>query len=177
VTDPETKRGRGRPKGSQGTKRVLRLPKDVLEKGLEAKLVKEDGSDGCWVFQGTPTPTGHANFYLNGRIQGSAHRVAYEVWNGTIPPRGFILQGCGNKLCCRPEHLYLATPEEVARIRGKQGRSITGARNPKAKLTREQVDEIRKRALNKEPLKLLSEEFGVSAPTISQIKNGTIWRD
>jgi hypothetical protein len=171
----EPKRGRGRPIGSKSTKRTLRAPKDEIIAALLTKLVRDDDT-GCLIYQGTPTATGHATFYHNGAIQGSAHRVAYEVWKGTVPPKGYVLQSCGNKLCCEPDHLYLASFEEIMRIRTEQGRSIAGSRNPKVKLTQEKVDEIRRRSLAGERLKPLSEEFGVSQPTISQIKNGNIWK-
>lgn len=171
------KRGRGRPKGSKGITRTLRAPSDEIIAALEPKLEKQDGKDGCWVYQGTPTATGHATFYHDGAIQGSAHRVAYEVWKGKIPKGGYVLQRCQNKLCCNPDHLYLASYDEIMRIRSEQGRSIAGTRNPKAKLTQDQVEEIRRRANSGERLKPLAEEFGVSQPTISQIKNGNIWRD
>jgi hypothetical protein len=62
------------------------------------------------------------------------------------------------------------------RIREQNGKTISGVRNPKSKLTVIQVNEIRRRALAGEPLKMLSEEFQVSAPTISQIKNGNLWK-
>lgn len=167
-------RKRGRPKGSKGVKRTLSSPADVLKVALESKLTKQD--NGCWVYQGAPTKTGHATFYYDKAIQGSAHRVAYELWVGPIPTKGYILQSCENKLCCNPVHLYLADYDEIMRIREKNGKTISGIRNPKAKLTVVQVEEIRRRALAGEPLKVLSAEFMVSAPTISQIKNGNLWK-
>lgn len=169
------KRGRGRPKGSKGHKRVLKAPKDELIEAIESKVTREP--NGCWIYQGTPTATGHATLYYNGAIQGSAHRVAYEVFIGDIPKKGYVLQKCHNKMCVAPDHLYLAGYDEVVRLRAEAGKSIRGSRNPKAKLTRDQALEIRRRALAGELLKDLTVEFGVGQSTISQIKNNILWRE
>ncbi len=167
--------GRGRPKGSKGKKRVLSAPKEKLRTALKEKLTVEP-STGCWLYDGKPTATGHATFYYGGAIQGSAHRVAYEVWVGPIPAGGYVMQTCENKLCCNPTHLKLAKFADVIKARDDAGKSIRGGRNPKAKLDAGQVEEIRRRALAGERLKPLAEEFGVSLPTISQIKNNNAWR-
>jgi hypothetical protein len=169
------KRGRGRPKGVAGRKRVLRAPKEEIITALEAKIDKQP--NGCWVYQGTATRTGHTTFYYNGAIQGSAHRVAYEVWVGDIPARRYVLHRCENKMCVNPDHLYLATFTEVMKIRDEAGNSIRGRRNPKAKLTLAQVAEIRRRSTSGEALKPIADDFGVSRSTVSQIKHGNIWKE
>jgi hypothetical protein len=172
----DEKRGRGRPKGNRGKKRTLQNPTPEMVAALKSKLVTDDIT-GCWVFQAKPTPTGHATFYFSGEIQGSAHRIAYEMWVGPIPVGGYVLQSCGNKLCCNPDHLYIGTFGDVMKLRGDAGNTIKGSRNPKAKLLPSQVADIRTRSRAGEKPKLLSEEFGVSLSTISQIKRGNIWRE
>jgi len=54
-------------------------------------------------------------------------------------------------------------------------RRLSGARNPMAKLTRPQVDEIIRRAQAGEVQKRLAEEFKVGEMTISRIVRGQRW--
>lgn len=43
-----------------------------------------------------------------------AHRLAWELEHGPIPPRAQIHHLCGNKLCIRVDHLECVTPREHA---------------------------------------------------------------
>ena len=61
----------------------------------------------------------------------------------------------------------------------KKGRNARGERSPKAKLTEEQVREIRAvyygRRGGKSNAKELAAKYGVTHGTIAQIGNGTLW--
>lgn len=46
-----------------------------------------------------------------------AHRVAYEVSRGSIPPNTPILHMCNRRSCIQPAHLYAGTPQENAEDR------------------------------------------------------------
>ena len=54
----------------------------------------------------------------------------------------------------------------------KHGTSQHGERNPSAKLTNAQANQIRQRRQNGEPLKTIAAEFGVAQSCISRIANG-----
>ena len=54
-----------------------------------------------------------------------AHRVAYELTHGPIPPGRYlyqVLHTCDNPACCQPTHLYLGTPADNMRDRDTRGR-------------------------------------------------------
>jgi HNH endonuclease len=52
----------------------------------------------------------------------SAHRVAWELANGPIPGRLFVLRRCDNRLCVNPEHLFLGTQSDNMRDMAAKGR-------------------------------------------------------
>ncbi len=82
-------------------------------------------SDSCWNWH-SHTVKGYGQFTMveNGpgrgcknRAQGTkltllAHRVAYSISNGECPTDKLVCHKCDNPLCCRPDHLFLGTPQD-----------------------------------------------------------------
>jgi len=66
--------------------------------------VKRGEPDECWPWTRSLSPKGY------GRVRGrNAHRVAYELTYGPIPPGMFVCHTCDNPPCCNPAHLFLGT--------------------------------------------------------------------
>lgn len=62
----------------------------------------------CWIWLRGVTPNGYGKFWLSGETVG-AHRVAFQLGHGVLDPGQDVTQKCGNRLCCRPEHLEIVT--------------------------------------------------------------------
>lgn len=126
-------------------------------------------SDGvCWFWQGA-VQMGY------GRFRGvRAHRFAYELGKGAIPPDLMVRHLCGNKLCVNPNHLEAGTMADNARDGMRLGEILRGSANGKAKLTEDDVRYIR---TNPDKLsgRNLATKFGVSCATISLIRSGRRW--
>ena len=43
-----------------------------------------------------------------------AHRAAWAMENGPIPPGMQLNHACDNPLCIRPDHLFVADPRRMA---------------------------------------------------------------
>jgi HNH endonuclease len=71
---------------------------------------------GCWLWVGYTKRDGYGQYL--GR---PAHRVAYELVVGPIPPGLQIDHLCNNAPCVRPEHLEAVTPQENNRRRDNGG--------------------------------------------------------
>lgn len=83
--------------------------KPSVEQRFWAKVNK---TPDCWLWTGSLSPTtGYGTWDLNGR-KTSAHRCAYELAVGSIPPGLHLDHLCRNRPCVRPDHLEPVTPSE-----------------------------------------------------------------
>lgn len=69
---------------------------------------KVDRSGECWLWEGCVYPTGgHGRFVWTPGKCVPAHRAAWLLERGDIPPRITVRHTCKNSLCVRPDHLFL----------------------------------------------------------------------
>lgn len=150
-----------------------------IEERFWAKVNK---TDGCWLWMGSLSRRGYGE--LNpGTHNGRAllvHRFSYELHYGLIPDGLFVCHHCDNRICVRPEHLFLGTATDNNRDMAQKGRARGGGRvgeqHPKAKLTEVQVRELYKRHLAGEPHRELARAFGISESHLTDIVGGRSWR-
>jgi hypothetical protein len=62
--------------------------------------------ENCWPWEGQRDSRGNGRFRLHGRLA-PAHRIAYTLAHGLIPPSKQIRHTCSNKLCVNPAHLKM----------------------------------------------------------------------
>lgn len=80
-------------------------------------------TDACWLWTGGFRRKGYGAAWFNGRQQ-SAHRVAWEMANGPVPPGLHLLHTvCDNPRCVRPDHMRAGTNRENHAERVAKGRS------------------------------------------------------
>lgn len=142
----------------------------------------EKTDSGCWLWTGTTTVDGYGHFSVGSRSDGSrrmvrAHRVAWRLAHGKIPDGYLVLHKCDRPACVNPAHLFLGTHIENMADMRKKGRSLNGRRNPNAKLTEDQVREIRHRYMSGGTTqKKLAAAYGVNQSMISKIVRGDNWK-
>jgi len=94
---------------------------------------KASRADGCLLWTGRLDPHGYGEFRLgsgrSGRRQTRlAHRVAYEIAKGPIPPGLCVCHSCDVRNCVEPAHLWLGTVADNNRDMVAKGRHRTGAK-------------------------------------------------
>ncbi len=84
----------------------------------------------CWEFTGTPNEDGYGHVRHDGRMVG-AHRVAFEVATGLVPPPKMdVCHRCDNPHCCNPAHLFLGTHADNNADRHAKGRTLMPTNGP-----------------------------------------------
>lgn len=97
--------------------------------------------------------------------------------HGVIPLGLCVLHLCDCCLCVRPGHLRLGTQRENIDDMVNKGRSLIGERNNKAKVTDEQVIEIRALYHSGQFTQAsLAQRFGLKQPQVSSIILRQSWK-
>lgn len=86
---------------------------------VERFLVKIEyaGLGYCWLWSGWKTNKGYGMFLMHDKNR-LAHRVAYEILRGPIPPGLHIDHLCRTPSCVNPDHLEPVT-QRVNTMRGR----------------------------------------------------------
>lgn len=144
--------------------------------------------NGCLVYSGYLNGDGYGKVN-RGQKALSAHRYTWTILNGEPSGSLCVCHRCDNRACCNPEHLFLGTQAENVADMCKKGRGFwpgakglidnRGEKNPKAKLTANQVAWIRanhdKRKGSPNGNGALAARFGVSRNAIYWIVAGKTW--
>jgi len=130
---------------------------------------------GCLVWAGATTrkERGYGMLSWNGERR-LAHHLAYELANGSIPSGMVVMHTCDNSLCINPEHLTVGTQEDNIHDMFKKGRAriVRGPSHHKAKLTRQEQEDIARLLNNGVGTAALAAKYRVSRTTIRNIANG-----
>lgn len=131
------------------------------------RVSKNDGEDGCWLWNGVKGNTGYGLLKFNGKRY-MPHRAAYESFNGPVPAGMVVMHLCDNPLCCNPKHLSVGTQSQNLRdCIAKKRNTMWGKR--RFVLSDDDVACIRE---SKESAKSLACKYNVGIAMISKIKNG-----
>lgn len=145
--------------------------------------VRKNDLTGCWNWIADKDKDGYGYAYLGKtRIEGTkkyikhrdkTHRLSWNMHNGAIPEGLCVLHKCDNPSCVNPDHLFIGTKKQNSEDMVAKQRNQRGEQRPLAKVTEEQVREIR---ASKESLTKIGAKYGLAFQTVSQIKNRKTWR-
>jgi len=133
--------------------------------------------DQCWNWNASVDTNGRGRIAYNSKLVGS-HRVAYTFMCGKIPEGMFVCHTCDNPLCCNPNHLFIGTHDDNMQDMVNKNRSHhNGEKSSKAKLTLEEVKDIRDMYNNGETQTKLAMKFDACQSVISRIIRNKTWID
>lgn len=135
------------------------------------------GLGRCWVWMASTNKKGYGRIGKAGKYGPIelAHRVSWAMAFGAIDGDGCVLHRCDNPGCVRPEHLFIGTRADNNADMKAKARSPRGTDQWHAKLTEDDVREIRRRAAEGYTLRSLADLFGVSVPNVHHVVKRDTW--
>jgi hypothetical protein len=89
---------------------------------------KVDTSGDCWLWKAGKFEKGYGAFKFQGKLW-KAHRFAWFLEHGPIPPAAQVNHHCDTPGCVKPEHLYLGSQLDNRRDAVRRQRTAKGRRN------------------------------------------------
>jgi hypothetical protein len=152
---------------------------ETFKDRFNAKVSPIHNERGCQEWIGHVSKKGYGQICFGGH-QGKltyAHRASWMLRHGGIPDGLCVLHRCDNPRCVNTEHLFLGTKKDNVDDMISKGRQRFNMKlNGKPKLTRSQVEQIRKELADGIAGNKLAVQFGVSPANISQINKGHTWK-
>ncbi len=136
--------------------------------------VNKDAPNGCWEWMGARSSAGYGQVRVQGKLN-YAHRWALRLVGRDPAASEVVCHTCDNPPCVNPEHLFTGTVKDNAVDAANKGRTTQGERNIHAKLTDEQVLEIRERHASGEHRREIAQAFGISADSVNRIASRRTW--
>ena len=124
----------------------------------------------CWPWLGARTAKGYGRITIGGK-EWRAHRLAYTLTKGEVPPDKVVRHTCDNPPCCNPAHLELGTVLDNNHDAIKRGRKVVfrGMRNANAKLS---DDDVRRIRADSRRQTVIARDYRIAPSTVSEIKSG-----
>lgn len=158
------------------------LPIPILTEKQIARFwnkVTTQDSDECWEWQAGLNPDGYGRVSLRCKSYG-AHRVSYFLQHQKDPGELCVCHTCDNPKCVNPSHLWLGTFGDDMRDMTKKGRGVIphvpGSKHGAAKLTEQQVLDIRAQYANGQDQYTLGRKYGVAHQTIHCLVTRKSWK-
>lgn len=139
----------------------------ILQERFDEKWTPEPFT-GCWLWTSCVNRKGYGRFSVGGRTGSAriAHRVSWELYQGSIPKGMHVLHKCDTPECVNPDHLYIGINNDNVKDAIDRGHYAR-------KLTPDQVRLIRYSSTHRGKL---AKQFGVSIALIYMIRNRKAWR-
>ena len=130
----------------------------------------------CWPWMMSNNGDGYGQIKVGGN-NWTASRLAFTLATGTPAEGQLVCHHCDNPICCNPAHLYAGSKSDNEKDKVARNRKnpVTGQRNHFAKLSEDQVQNIRRLFDQGMTNVAIGKMMGVHHSTISKIRTGGSW--
>ena len=135
---------------------------------------KVDKTSGCWEYPNVHSETGYGRVVISKKTW-LAHRYAYFISKGQIPKGLCVCHKCDNRACVKPLHLFLGTYKDNAVDMVSKGRQSKGEAHYKAKLSNQDVLDIRRRYLSGDKRVAIALDYGIGLTQLWRIGTLRSW--
>jgi len=133
------------------------------------------GADECWPWTAAQDVAGYGRLNVDGKSV-LAHRLAWELENGPVPQGLCVLHRCDCPICQNPAHLFVGPHAANMHDMAEKGRSNRSTSRWNAKLTRQDILQIRRLyATGEHTQQTLGARFGVVPSQICHIVTKKQW--
>jgi hypothetical protein len=160
---------------------ALIRPEEQLQRFIQRAV--KDSETGCWNWIGSDNGHGYSRFW-DGKKTQYAHRFSYTAHHGPIPDGLNVCHSCDNRRCVNPDHLWLGTAADNVHDAMRKKRNVPPPPTKWkeqvephhwARLTREQVIEIKRALAAGEKMGDIAKRYGVGRTAIEKIRLGQRW--
>jgi hypothetical protein len=149
----------------------------AVKRSIEKNAIK--GKEGeCWGWKASTIRHGYPQ--LTCKYSLFKHKNAaigsYVIHKGPIPEGMVVMHTCNNPICTNPDHLEIGTQQQNIDYKVSLNRQNRGEKVNTAKLTEEQVREIRKLMEDGVSVQTVAVMYGMSNTTVYDIKKRKIWK-
>lgn len=131
--------------------------------------------NGCWIWRNANKKTGYGILNYHGQAI-SAHRYSYTIFKGPIPKKYEVCHTCDVRNCVNPEHLFLGTKSDNMQDCLNKKKFSNGEKHYAAKITEENVKQIRLRRSMGEKIKNIANDFGISISSVCDLDKRRTWK-
>ena len=133
---------------------------------------------GCWEWQGALGGGSYKKgiygaFWYEGKTVSASRWIYSYVHNKQLNKDAQICHHCDNPSCVNPSHLFEGNVQDNIDDRNIKNRQAKGEKHGGAKLTEQDVIEIRSNRINS---KIMAKKYNVHRDTIHKIRSGNSWK-
>lgn len=155
-------------------------PRDLTVR-YEAHVDRATGPDACHPWTGKCDDSGYGRFHVSAKRKSVlAHRVGYTLYVSELAgPHVHIRHTCDNPPCQNPRHWLTGSHAQNVADMMERGRQQRGVRHYAAKLTEQDVRDIRARwadpSRSRGLGRALASQYRVTPMAISRLVHGKTW--